>query len=124
MLKITQSTKKYTKDYRHNRKSVLLFIDGERPLNNGGNPIDDIIWRRTHDQPLSNETVKKLLTEMAFEEFPQTVVSVKYDRKAGCTMCPCSPGYVITIKEPYSGQKHAYWAEFTKDSVALMAPGS
>ena len=92
----------YEKRHRGNAKNikVLVFMDGDRPFNSG-NILEDFEWRRTNKAPRPPkkvlEYVKAHLAESGL--IPESIV---YDHHAGCSMCPCSPGYVIKCQK-FSG---------------------
>lgn len=96
-----------------------VFLDGKlmwRPIEdaippgNDGSKIDpntlpddvvrkDIMWRRLHKEPSKEvkdavlKTVAEYLKSRGYKVRKEN--PIKYSRKAGCAMCPCSPGYVI-----------------------------
>jgi hypothetical protein len=71
------------------------YFSGVRPMDTGGNVIDDIIWRRTeaNKPPLSNKDMFNLL-ETKVAPYWVKLEKVVWSRYAGCS-CPCSPGYVL-----------------------------
>ncbi len=77
--------------------AVVVYVDTSRPLDKG-DILGDFAWRRTHSSPLPNEVVKRIITPTLQRlGFDLTSIEVKYDRYAGCSMCPCSPGYTVKL---------------------------
>lgn len=72
------------------------YFSGVRPMDTGGSIVDDLIWRRTEDNkpPLPNKAMFMLL-EQKFLPYWVRLEKVVWSRYAGCTSCPCSPGYVL-----------------------------
>ena len=74
------------------KRSIVYVDTADRP---GMSDIAaDFAWRRNHEQPFSSEEMKKML----IDQFPAIFddnIKVAYSRLAGCTMCPCSPGYNV-----------------------------
>lgn len=74
---------------------ALVFVsEQERP--GGSDFVEDFVWRRTHAEPaeLKLAAARTALAGLGVESPPEDL-RVDYDRKAGCSMCPCSPGFVI-----------------------------
>ena len=86
-----------TKYSRRQTKTVLkVYVEVERPIDNG-DIAGDFEWRRTHKRPTSPKNIKRLL-KRDFNVDPD-MVDVAYDRNCGCSMCPCSPGYRVKVKD-------------------------
>lgn len=77
---------------RHYGKAIV-FLSQDRPFSKG-DIVGDLVWRREHQPALSPNDVLTLCREK-LEEAGIRNPTIKYNRKAGCSMCPCSPGYVI-----------------------------
>ena len=71
------------------------YFSGVRPMDTGGNVLDDLLWRRTeaNKPPLPNKAMFNLL-EVKFLPYWVKLEKVYWSRYAGCS-CPCSPGYVL-----------------------------
>ena len=89
----------YEKRHRGNAKNikVLVFVEVARPLTEG-KILEDFEWRRTNTSPYPP---KKVLEYVKAHLAASGLVpeSIKYDHYAGCSMCPCSPGYVIKCQK-------------------------
>lgn len=75
-----------------------VYADSGRPILNG-DIVGDFAWRRTHEVPCSPAAVLDVVWPRLEEVFPtlkRSDVQVRYSRHCGCTMCPCSPGFVVT----------------------------
>lgn len=72
-----------------------VYFSGIRPLDTGGTPVDDLIWRRTeaNKPPLPNKKMKEFI-EGRFAPYFIKITHVVWSRYAGCS-CPCSPGYIV-----------------------------
>jgi hypothetical protein len=73
---------------------AMVYIDQGRPFNEG-DLMGDFAWRREHEPALTADEVLSLVREKLVEEGVKGEFRIKYDRKAGCGGCPCSPGYVV-----------------------------
>lgn len=83
---------------------LLVFLKEEdRPIYNG-DILGDFAWRRQVDysgiakNALFQKFILQVLKEKFQKEFTREEVSFRFDRKAGCRMCPCSPGIVVKSK--------------------------
>lgn len=60
----------------------------------GGRPeVDHDIWRTQYFNPCKREAVTLAAEAFGREEW-EKFGSVRWSKKAGCSMCPCSPGWV------------------------------
>jgi hypothetical protein len=75
------------------RGRVIVFADWNRPFNKGDINAD-FAWRRTHNMPYPKKEILAAIAEK-LSEFKINPRRIIYSKKAGCSMCPCSPGYVI-----------------------------
>jgi len=108
----------YGDRYRSDLKRIIVFVDmGDRPFATGGTIGDDFAWRRTHESPLPPQVVLDFVKDY-LKAHGHEAVSAFYSRKAGCSMCPCSPGYIIRLKDPYRGNVKAIWITSKTASVA------
>jgi hypothetical protein len=83
---------------------LLVFPENEdRPILHG-KIEEDFAWRRQVDysgiakNTLFQKFILQVLKEEFKREFTREEVSFRFDRKAGCRMCPCSPGIVVKSK--------------------------
>lgn len=101
--------REYDRKFKSTITTVLCFVDMDRPIMNG-DVIGDFQWRRDHKAPLTRKQALKYFSEI-FQNFGLEVEKVSYSRKAGCSMCPCSPGFVVTLKDAfYTGRRIAIWS--------------
>ena len=82
---------------------ATVYVDRVRPLETGGTIVEDFEWRRSDQAncvPLDEieDVVREKLKELG-RDFSDKKLKVRFDRHAGCSMCPCSPGYVVTCQE-------------------------
>lgn len=74
------------KDYGH-RTRMYFFLDQESILEN-------LVAR--HNRPWE-EFKKQLIPQVAERcNLPREGLKFRWARKAGCKMCPCSPGFIVT----------------------------
>lgn len=70
----------------------------DRPFDKGilkdGNLADEFVWRRTHNEPFHRQVIWNIIKD-TFATNGFEIASVTYDKYAGCSTCPCSPGYVV-----------------------------
>jgi hypothetical protein len=100
---------RYGRRFATKQSSFLVFVDDvDRPFNNG-DIMGDFAWRRTHAAPVKpSELKKKLIDRLA--PLGIEIENVSYNRYAGCSSCPCSPGYVVKLKnQAYFGQRVSFW---------------
>lgn len=89
---VSQWTHKYSFEKPTNRVA-MVFADDKRPIMEG-KILEDLQWRRTHDTP-----IKPSLVLAAIKPYlPEGQYTIGYSRYAGCSACPCSPGYIIKRK--------------------------
>ena len=114
-------------------RRVAEITHAWRPINNG-DIIGDLVWR--HQPPeITTRMIRKagLLDTIAWKlrQFDIYVeaddLSIKWNRYLGCSMCPCSPGWEVILKDktataPLLERKYAeltnlYQKEFAKAGV-------
>ena len=86
-------------------RRVAEITHAWRPINNG-DIIGDLIWRRQPPE-ITTRMIRKagLLDEIArkLRQFDIYVeaddLSIKWNRHLGCSMCPCSPGWEVVLKD-------------------------
>jgi len=84
--------------YSKTTKIARVYADEARPSETGGSVVDDLMWRRTHEQPTRNEIIAGFIAEELDKQGIEfKTIKAKYNRFCGCSMCPCSPGYDIII---------------------------
>lgn len=109
-------TIKNSKNYDETRaakQKLLVFVDLDRPFKQG-EIIKDLIWRREHSKPFANNEILEAIAPY-LNEHGLTVERISYSRKAGCSMCPCSPGYVVYCNEPSNGYSVGIWLDYEPD---------
>lgn len=83
---------------RRTPASLIIFInEPKRPINKGD--IDgDFIWRR--EISYSSLEKNQELIQIAAKQLNCQLedIKIKFSRKAGCSMCPCSPGLFVYKK--------------------------
>lgn len=99
-MRITNVKKKYVpRPLSANRVRLAeVYADSDRPIYNG-DVAGDFDWRRTHEAPCSPREALDAAWPKLAEFFPgldRASVKVHYSRHCGCSMCPCSPGFVVT----------------------------
>jgi hypothetical protein len=110
-LKLVIDNVREDRDYRQSTKTARLFTiftSFDRP--GMSDVIGDIMWRRSVSS--DKETIaliRKKLPQMLktfAKKHPHLAESldldaakatVRFSNKAGCTVCPCSPGYVVRV---------------------------
>jgi len=119
----------YGDKYRSKNSSIIVFVempDRPGPFGNGeGGILEEFAWRRFHDAPMApsrllqilgvalGPVLKKLALEGKTYGLPALKGKAFYSRKAGCSACPCSPGYVVQTST-YSGKRKAVWLSHEK----------
>lgn len=79
-----------------------VYIEDQRPMEKGGTILDDIEWRRNHDVPFRPDIIEdNIIAELEKRGYPSSHLDIKYSTKAGCTMCPCSPGYIVRVRQDF-----------------------
>lgn len=82
------------------------FVLGERPeiTVRGDYPEIDKAWDRYNKQNLRivREAIVKALNEMVGYRYEVKGSDVRYSRNAGCSMCPCSPGFILSDNVKYA----------------------
>ena len=106
----------YGEKWKRDNRRILVFVElGDRPGpfgNGNGDLVDEFIWRRNHDHLPPKQILEAV--RPVLEAAGYVVVSVSYSDKAGCSMCPCSPGYLIKVNA-YGGMRKAI--HITEQSV-------
>ena len=73
--------------------------------------------RRSRDYTTLKPLIAEKLTEMGIE-----FTKIRWNRYAGCSMCPCSGGFMIETKSKYDKVGVDYWAKIeTVDLEAELA---
>lgn len=81
----------YGKSLKH-FGDVMVFVNRlDRP--GVKDILGDFQWRREHAVKFSSKYILEVIAAV-LKERGLEIVNLKYSRKAGCSMCPCSPGYV------------------------------
>lgn len=87
---------------RRKRVATVYLADPTRPgpFGNGqGDLLDEFAWRRSNAAPVAPKIIKEFLSPILQEKEISRPLKVSWSRYAGCGMCPCSPGYVVTTGE-------------------------
>lgn len=85
---------------RRTLNRVTVYADIDRPINRG-DVRGDIAWRRMDHGKANKDKILNAL-EPFFTEKAVTrddITFFSYDTYAGCSMCPCSPGFVIKFSK-------------------------
>lgn len=77
---------------RWTSRMATIYIEQDRPFKQG-DIVGDFVWRREHDAPIPAKVVKAWFCGVTGCN-PEDI-KVSYSRYAGCTTCPCSPGYKV-----------------------------
>lgn len=79
--------------------------------------VQDFAWRRScgpsKDKAFRQE-LRRMVEEVVAREFPLFAgceLKIRWDRHCGCTMCPCSPGFVVELVGRYSINKVSIWVD-------------
>ena len=73
---------------------AIVFIDNDRPGIEMENIVKDLVWRRTHEIP--EDKIPLVLKAVSRKlNVPEEDLEAVYSRKAGCELCPCSPGFFV-----------------------------
>lgn len=94
------------------RGRVIVFADSKRPFTSG-NILDDFAWRRSHEMPYPTKEILKVISP-ELKKYGISPTRITYNKKAGCSMCPCSPGYVVYDGSLITGQRIAIWLKENK----------
>jgi len=88
--------------------SIIVFPPESRP--GMSDILGDFAWRREHKKPFSEREILDAVRDTVIR-LGHRIKSIKYSRKAGCSMCPCSPGFIInTDQDDYHRRnKIAIW---------------
>lgn len=65
------------------------------------NFVGETIYENLNNRKQRPQTILKPLVEAALEEAGIKFTKLRWSQKAGCRMCPCSPGFII---EGHDGQ--------------------
>jgi len=102
-----------------------IFVSGQpkptfppHPVSYESNPENDLLWVAYNAAEVK---IMKEVIEKAYPLIPRELLDhLRFSRKCGCEMCPCSPGF-------YAGQgrKGTYWVEMEKyvKPVPNFVPG-
>ena len=72
---------------------VIVFADSNRPISKG-DIVGDFSWRSTHKTLFPKKQILDLVKPI-LDSKGIIPTRISYSRKAGCSICPCSPGYII-----------------------------
>ncbi len=101
------------KPYVHRKRVATVYVgDPERPGpfgNKKGGLFNEFVWRHTNSAPAPTKVVKEFITPLLEKEGISGPLIVRWNRYAGCNMCPCSPGYSITTRRPYLQFPYHIW---------------
>ncbi len=89
--------------------NIIVFVPNDRPLDKC-DIVGDLIWRRTHEHPFSEEEVLEAVRDTVIR-MGHFIKRIEYSHYAGCGMCPCSPGYVIYTDQEVYDCRTAIWLE-------------
>ena len=102
------------------RGHLLVFVSGEprpedvdgsgideRPVPGaqGVNEADDKAWRKYNRMEVK---IMRAIVGLGLEMNNMEALNIRFSRKAGCGMCPCSPGFIVEVDGQYLGGKALY----------------
>ncbi len=96
---------------RRKRVATVFLDDVTRPGpwgNGQGDLLDEFAWRRNNKAPASPKMIKEFLSPILAGKGISRPLKVSWSRYAGCGMCPCSPGYIVTTGE-HPWQHYTIW---------------
>ena len=95
---------------RHTASIIVFPPDDSRP--GMKDILGDFAWRRTHSKPYNERDILNAVRDKIIR-MGHRIKSIKYSKKAGCSMCPCSPGYIINTDQDayHKHRKIAIWLE-------------
>jgi hypothetical protein len=104
-------------------KTVCVYVElpeEQRPLAKG-DIAGDFKWRRTHNAPLKPKQARELIFPILQAQGLEPK-EVFYDRYAGCSMCPCSPGFTVRLTNHYYAyDRTSVWLTHRELAMAEMA---
>jgi len=87
---------RYSQEHRRmeKRRSAKVFVFSDKPES----ILDQLVTRRQRPHDVYRKAVearvKQELIDGGFMQ-PDVKPSLRWDQYAGCSMCPCSPGFVV-----------------------------
>ncbi len=93
----------------HNHRIIVFVALGDRPGPFGdgkGTLADEFKWRFNHDHLPPKQILEAV--KPTLESAGYVVISARYSVKAGCSRCPCSPGYLVKTTT-YNGKRKVIW---------------
>ena len=90
-LSLDESARRKGEPFKYNNK-IYIWPEGE-------STIENLINRKSRPYKFYKENVIPLIMEKIKEQYPEHYTSLSFDtwrwsQKCGCSMCPCSPGFV------------------------------
>ena len=76
---------------RERNKAMRLYINLEQPET----IMENLMNRTSRPYKEWKKMVIPALQNMGFTDEDLDGIQIKWSQKAGCTMCPCSPGFII-----------------------------
>ncbi len=101
---------------RGKRVAIVYLTDPMRPGpfgNKEGDLMDEFIWRRNNSAPAPTKVVAEFLKPILKEKGIDAPFTVRWNRHAGCSMCPCSPGYTVTVNNGYHLWPYTIFLDWT-----------
>ena len=82
------------------RKKPIIFLDLFK-----SNCIEDIFTGERYNKPYNmvRPLLKKALKEVGIPEKELSEMKFNWNRHAGCKMCPCSPGFIVSGANSLNG---------------------
>jgi len=99
---------------------LLVFVDGEpKPENIDGSGIterpepgpkgvdeaNDKAWRKYNRMEVK---IMRAIVGLGLQMNNMEALNIRFSSKAGCGMCPCSPGFIVEVDGMYLGGKALY----------------
>jgi len=76
--------------------------------------VADFQWRRDHTPPRVIPQIRDTIMAAIVSKFGVNFVDnleIRHSRHCGCSMCPCSPGWVVKAKGRETFEKLLFWLE-------------
>lgn len=107
--------------HRYSSKFLQVYVPSERPFENG-KILEDLAWRRNHEKPnhLKPFVAEAIKSFLADKDHTLDDVTIVYDRYCGCSMCPCSPGFVVRSKKRMSTMRFDIWLDWNKTKGEIV----
>jgi len=103
-------TKRIERKRRPSSRIAEVYYSPDRP---GMHDIKaDFQWRRSHKPPRVIPQIRDAIMATIVAKFGLNFVDnleIRYSRHCGCSMCPCSPGWIVKAKGRETFDKIMIW---------------